>query len=240
VADAEAMVAACRSAGVPLLVNENWRWQAPIRELRRVLCSGGIGDVFRARIEMISGFPVFDNQPSLTQLDQFILTDLGTHTLDTARFLFGESDRLYCQTARVHSGIRGEDVATVCLRARSGATVVVAMAYAGNPLERECFPQTLIFVEGTAGSAEIAPDYWLRVTTAAGVHARRVAPPRYAWADPAYDVVHSSIVPCQRHLLAVLRGDAAPETSGEDNLRTLRLVFSAYDSAASGRAVPID
>ena len=29
--EAERMVAACREAGVPLLVHENWRWQAPIR-----------------------------------------------------------------------------------------------------------------------------------------------------------------------------------------------------------------
>ena len=239
-ADAEAMVAVCQSAGVALLVNENWRWQAPIRELKRVLCSGAIGHVFRARIDMISGFSVFANQPALALLDRFILTDLGTHTLDTARFLFGEADRLYCQTARVHHDIHGEDVATVCLHTRAGVTVLVEMGYAGNPLERECFPQTLIFVEGSRGSAEIAVDYWVRVTTASGVHARRVAPPRYPWADPAYDVVHSSIVPCQRHLLAALRGDAAPETTGEDNLRTLRLVFASYQSAASGQAVTID
>ncbi|HEY6552817.1 MAG TPA: Gfo/Idh/MocA family oxidoreductase, partial [Vicinamibacteria bacterium] len=31
--DAEAMLAACGAAGVPLLVHENWRWQTPIRAL---------------------------------------------------------------------------------------------------------------------------------------------------------------------------------------------------------------
>ena len=239
-ADAEAMAAACRDAGVPLLVNENWRWQTPIRELKRVLSMGVIGEVFRARIDMISGFPVFANQPALADLEQFILTDLGSHTLDTARFLFGEARGLYCQTARVHPNIRGEDVATVMLKTRDGATVVVEMAYAGNRLERECFPQTLLFVEGTRGSAEVAPGYWLRVTTEEGTLARRCPPPRYPWADPAYDVVHASIVPCQRHLLAALRGEAVPETDGADNLRTLRLVFASYGSAREGKAVPID
>jgi predicted dehydrogenase len=239
-ADAEAMDAACRAAGVPLLVNENWRWQTPIRELKRILCSGAIGDIFRARIDFISGFPVFRNQPALAVLEQFILTDLGTHTLDTARFLFGEAGSLCCHTMRVHREIVGEDVATVMLRMRSGATVVVEMAYAGTSLERECFPQTLIFVEGSRGSAEIAPDYQVRVTTGRGTDARRCPPPRYAWADPAYDVVHSSIVPCQRHLAAALRGETAAETSSADNLRTLRLVFGAYDSARSGQVVSID
>jgi predicted dehydrogenase len=239
-ADAEAMDAVCRAAGVPLLVNENWRWQTPIRELKAVLCAGAIGDVFRARIDMISGFPVFRNQPALAELDEFILTDLGAHTLDTARFLFGEAESLCCHAARVHPEIRGEDVATVMLRMRSGATVVVEMAYAGTPLERECFPQTLVFVEGSRGSAEIAPDYQVRVTTGQGTGVRRCPPPRYPWADPAYDVVHASIVACQRHLAAALRGETAAETSAADNLRTLRLVFGAYDSARSGQVVRLD
>jgi predicted dehydrogenase len=34
---AEAMVAACSRAGVPFVVHENWRWQLPIRQLKRVL-----------------------------------------------------------------------------------------------------------------------------------------------------------------------------------------------------------
>jgi predicted dehydrogenase len=235
--EAQRMVEACRQAGVPFLVNENWRWQAPIRALKRVLEEGDTGRVFRARISMVSGFPVFVNQPFLRELEHFILMDMGSHLLDTARFLFGEAVSLYCQTQRVHSDIRGEDVATVMLRTQDRATVSIEMGYAENYLERECFPQTLIFVEGTKGSAELAPDYWLRVTTASGTHARRVPPRRYPWVDPAYEVVQSSIVPCQANLLAALRGEARAETTGEDNLRTVRLVFAAYESAAADQVI---
>ena len=184
---------------------------------------------------MLSGFPVFANQPFLRDLDQFILTDLGTHILDVARFLFGEMERLYCQTRRIHADIRGEDVATVMLSTTRGATVLCELAYAGTPLERECFPQTLIFVEGDRGSVELGRDYWVHTTTADGTYARRWPPPRYAWADPAYDVVHASIAACARNLLDGLRGTGVAETTAEDNLRTLELVFGAYESAASGR-----
>lgn len=235
--EAERMLAVCQEAGVALYVNENWRWQTPIREFKRALDTGDIGEVFRARITMVSGFPVFKNQPFLRELPQFILTDIGTHVLDAARFLFGEAAMLYCQTHRVHTDIAGEDVATVMLRTAGGATVIAEMGYAENHLERDRFPETYIFVEGSKGSLELGPDYWQRLTTASGTHLRRTPPPRYAWADPAYDVVHSSIVACQANLLAALRGEAAAETTGEDNLRTLRLVFGAYESAASGQAV---
>jgi len=233
-AEAEAMAAACAAAGVPLLVHENFRWQRPIRELRRILLAGTIGRPFRARIDMISGFPVFQNQPFLRELEQFILSDLGTHILDVARFLFGEAQSLHCQTHRIHADIRGEDVATVLTR-HGETTVVCSLAYAENFLERECFPQTLVFIEGSAGSLELAPDFWIRTTTAAGTHSRRFPPSVYRWVDPAYAVVQASIVDCHRDLFRGL-SDAGytPETTAADNLRTLQLVEAAYTSSRSG------
>ncbi len=236
-ASAEEMVAVCREAGVPLYIHENWRWQAPIRALKSALIQGAIGAPFRARIEMVSGFPVFVNQPFLGQLEQFILTDVGSHILDVARFLFGEASSLYCQTRTVHPNIKGEDVATVLMRMGEGVTVTCNLGYAENYLEREAFPQTFIFIEGERGSLELGPDYWLRVTGSEGTHSRRVPPPRFAWADPAYEVVHSSIVPCNANLLAALKGEGQAETTGEDNLKTVRLVFASYDSANADRVI---
>jgi predicted dehydrogenase len=113
------------------------------------------------------------------------------------------------------------------------------MAYASNPLERESFPETLVFVEGDAGSVELSPGCILRTTTRQGTLLRNVSPPFYAWADPRYAVVHSSIVDCNANLLRALQGGPAAETTGEDNLRTVRLVFAAYDSAARGKAISL-
>jgi hypothetical protein len=52
--------------------------------------------------------------------------------------------------------------------------------------------------------------------------------------------VQASIVPCCADLLAGVRREKQAETTGEDNLRTLRLVFGAYESAASGRALKVE
>jgi hypothetical protein len=83
----------------------------------------------------------------------------------------------------------------------------------------------------------LGPDYWLRVTTEDGTHAERHPPPHYAWADPAYDLVHASIVPCQADLLTYLRGHGEAETSGEDNLKTMQLVYGAYISERTGQVI---
>ncbi|HEX5220744.1 MAG TPA: Gfo/Idh/MocA family oxidoreductase [Verrucomicrobiae bacterium] len=235
-ADARSMVDACRQAGVSLLINENWRWQSPLRELQRVIASGQIGRVFRARLDYCNSFPVFDNQPFLKTVENFIIADMGSHILDVARFMFGEAKALNCQTNRVREDIRGEDVATVMMRMRSGATVTCNLSYASR-VEHDRFPETFALVEGSKGSVELGPDFWLRTTTQAGTTARRCPPTVYAWADPRYAVVHSSIVDCQRNLLRQLSGEGPAETTGEDNLKTVRLVSAAYDSAASGQTI---
>jgi predicted dehydrogenase len=234
---AEEMVRTCREAGVPFYIHENWRWQHPIRAFKHVLETGAIGTPFRARLTMVSGFPVFINEPALKEWEEFILWDMGTHILDVARFLFGEADRLYCQVHKIHGDIKGEDVATVMMQMGGKTTVICELGYAENYLERERFPETFIFVEGDKGSAELAPDYWIRVTTKDGTHCKRYPPPFFKWADPDYLVVHSSIVPCIGNLLGALKGKCAPETTGDDNLKTIVLTSAAYDSARSGRTI---
>jgi len=236
--EARQMLDACRQAGVPLYIHENWRWQTPIRQLKTELAEGRIGAPFRARIQYCTSFPVFDNQPFLKEIEQFILTDMGSHILDVARFLFGEAETLYCRTRRIHEDIQGEDVATVVMTMTGGTTVICDLSYASRT-ERERFPETYIFIEGTRGSLDLGPDYWIRVTTAEGTHARRHPPPRYPWADPAYDLVHASIVPCNADVLRALQGKGKAETAGEDNLKTVQLVFASYESARNGQVVDI-
>lgn len=236
-AEAEHMLQVCRKEGVPLYVHENWRWQAQIRELKRILDSGEIGIPFRARIFLVSGYPVFSTEPYLKDVDEYVIKDIGIHLLDVARFLFGEADRLYCQTHRVQQEIKGEDVATVMLHMAAGATVTCYMGYPGNFLENDVFTQTLIFVEGEKGSVQLDRDYWIRVTTKLGTSAKRYPPVWRPWMHPDYVASHASIAACNANILRALRDEGEAETTGEDNLKTTRLTFAAYQSARTGNIV---
>lgn len=236
-AEVKGMVDVCRCRNLPFFVHENWRWQSPIRKLKEILSRPEIGRVYRARIRIASAFPVFDNQPFLKTLERFLLMDMGSHIFDVTRFLFGEPQSVYCTIARVREDIRGEDVATVLLRTAGGAIIICEMAYAGTPMEHDYFPQTFAYIECDNASVHLGPQYCLHVTTNRGTEVIQAPPPRFAWADPAYEVVHASIVSCHRDLLAGLRGEREPETTAEDNLRTMRLVFSAYESAESNQVI---
>jgi D-apiose dehydrogenase len=238
-AEAEALVAVCRQHGVPLYINENWRWQTPIRALKKTLDSGRIGTPFRAVVDYRNSFDLYVNQPFLMELEQFILTDIGSHILDTTRFLLGEANTLHATIRTVNPKLKGEDVATCFMTTENGATVTAMMSYASKR-EFDRFPETYVQIEGDRGFLELGPDYWIRETTDAGTHAFRAVPPHYEWADARYDIAHASIVPCQANIARALKGLEAGETTGDDNLKTVRLVFGSYESAASGRVLGRD
>jgi len=226
------------SSKVPLLVHENFRWQAPLRRIKSILDSGRLGRLVRARIDFANSFPVFENQPALKTLKQFILADLGTHILDVSRFLFGEATELYCQTRQMRNDIAGEDVATVMVRKQSGLTVTCNMSYA-SCWEFDRFPQTMIAVEGMQGGVSLGTDYTICTYDDRGEHREQVPIPHYDWANPAYALVHTSMVDCHRNLLAGIQGNATAETNCQDNLRTLELVYASYESAARQCAVKV-
>lgn len=230
------MVESCSSRGVQLYVHENFRFQAPIRKLKSLLDANVIGNVFKARVSFCSGFPVFDNQPFLKDLEEFILTDIGSHVLDISRYLMGEAVSVYCQVNRVNPGIRGEDVANVLMRMKNGASCFVEMSYASIP-EKESFPQTLIQLEGSLGTIQLGHDYRISVTTREKTVHLKAEPTFYSWADPAYAVVHSSIVDCNRSILQAIQGVEPAETTGFDNLKTIQLVHAAYQSARENRVL---
>ncbi len=233
--DAKLLVDTCMQLKVPFFIHENFRWQAPIRALKKALDSFVIGAPFKAKVSFCSAFPVFDNQPFLAELEHFILTDIGSHVLDICRYLFGEVKTLHCLTRRVNLKIRGEDVANVLLEMENGVHCFAEMSYA-SLLEKEAFPQTLVLIEGEKGSLHLTHDFELRTTTRAGTASEIIRPVLYPWLNPDYAVVHSSIVDCNRDILKGLSGGTS-ETTGADNLKTMQLVWASYDSAASGKLI---
>ena len=232
----EKMVRSCKEAGVPFMIHENLRWQAPLREVKRILTEGTIGRVYRARVSIIGYSPLeYVEQPFLKELDRLSLMDLGSHVLDTARFLFGEPETLYCQHLRSRDDIRGEDVATVVM-GMGGAICTVETSNATRTSWNH-YPDVTVFVEGTEGSIELAPDYWVKVNTDDGTAARRVDPPLLSWLRADQPHWHASIVPCNADLLGQIKTGKLAETNGDDNLRTMNLVFKAYESAEKNQVI---
>jgi predicted dehydrogenase len=235
-ADCVAMVQACRQAGVPLMVHENFRFQAPMLAVQRVLQSGVIGTPTFGRISFRTGWDIYAKQPYLAQEERFILLDLGIHLLDIARVFLGEVASVQSLTQSVKPGLRGEDMATVLLRHLGGATCVVDCSYASK-IRPDLFPQTLVTVEGTRGSIALRQDFRLDVLSDGREHSEDVSTPLRNWTSHPWHVAQESVLNTQQHWVDCLRRGAAPDVSGEDNLKTYALVEAAYASALRGTAV---
>ena len=93
-ADFLAMIEACTTAGVRLMIHENWRFRPWYRALRAEIDSGLIGRPIRLRIAHHDTRALrpdgFAQQPYLATMPRLILMDMGCHLVDTARYLIGE------------------------------------------------------------------------------------------------------------------------------------------------------
>ena len=233
--EARAIVAATKD--ITFMVHENFRWQRPMLELKQAAVQ--IGEPFYGRVSFRSGFDVYANQPYLKTDERFILYDLGVHLFDLTRFFLGEAQSLLCHTARVNPEIKGEDVATALLEMHNGAHAVVEMSYASQ-LEDEIFPQTLVHLEGLEGSAVLGADYQITVKGKFGVQKIDASPEGFSWATTPPNAIPESVVNIQQHFVECLRENKTPDTSGEDNLKTLELTFGAYESAADNKLLNLE
>lgn len=238
-ATAKQMVDVCMAAGIPFYVHENYRWCYPTRQLKRLVDEGHIGRLFRGRFAFVHYLEqaMWDNQPLLAKLDNLVLADQGSHQFDLARFFFGEFDTVYAQMLRVRDNIAGEDVASALLT-KAGAIVNCEFSFSTRT-EWDHFPDEVIYLEGTEGTLALNSDHWISMTTAQGTLKNRFPPPAYSWCHPDYLVNHSSMVPIHQDFLRGLRGEGTPENTGEDNLKTVDLVYTAYASARTGQVIDL-
>jgi predicted dehydrogenase len=216
--DADAMVNACREAGVPLMVHENFRWQSAIQTVGAIVEGGEIGAPFWGRVSFRSSYDVFSGQPYLATGERFIIEDLGIHILDIARFLFGDVARVTARTRRV--------------------TSVVDCSYATR-LAVEPFPETLVEIDGSEGSVRLNQGYELVVANKKGAYHRDLNPPLLPWATRPWHNIQESVQAIQQHWVDCLRTSREPATSGRDNVKTLALVEAAYASAKTHGSVDV-
>jgi D-apiose dehydrogenase len=229
--EAEELVRIAQSAGVRLMANDNWRWQAWYRELKRLIDDGSIGGPQHARFVLRPGdgwgpdpYPM---QPFFREMERFILLEVGGHYLDTMRFLFGDLLALHCVTRRRNSRIRGEDAALVTIEFRNGATAVfdadrtAPTAMVRPPVNGHAF------IEGTAGN--------LRLDEHGALYLQRRGEPEH---PHAYKIASGyrggSCIGAQRHFIECLRSGAPFETEAGDYLAIERAVEACYRSAATG------
>lgn len=232
--EARRIVEACR--GVRLMVNENWRWQAWYREIAALLRAGAIGEPFAFRwIHRANdglGASPYPNQPYFVSYPRFLIYETLVHYLDSARFLFGEPERVTAEISRINPSIAGEDAALITL-AFPGALRGVIDGNRCSPLDEPGTAMGNLRIDGLAGSL------WMDGAGRIFIEPRGGERREQAWANPTTGYRGDSCYGTQLHFVECLRSGAPFESSGEDYLRTMALVEACYRSAAERRSIEV-
>lgn len=102
-AEAQAMLAAVKAAGVKHMVAFNYRFVPAIRQAYELLHSGALGEIYHFRATYLQDWLADPHAPFRWRLDQEqagsgTVGDLGSHIIDVARWLVGEPRAVMAQT----------------------------------------------------------------------------------------------------------------------------------------------
>jgi UDP-N-acetyl-2-amino-2-deoxyglucuronate dehydrogenase len=236
---ADELVHACDDAGVQLFVVKQNRLNPPIQLLKRAVDKGRFGRIYMANVTVRWQRPqeYYDAEPwrGTWEFDGGAIMNQASHYVDLIQWLVGPVESVLAKTATQARRIEAEDSGVGLVKFRSGALGVIEVNVLTYPRNLE----GSITVLGERGSVKIGGtavnrvDHWLFADYDDDdklVDSANTNPPNvYGYGHEGY----------YRNVLAVLRGEAKPETDGRAGRKSLELILGLYESAKSGCEVPI-
>jgi predicted dehydrogenase len=225
------IVQTAESAGVRLMVHENWRWQRWYRVAHEMIARGDIGAPigygFRTRTRDGTGEEPYPKQPYFRQLRRFIIDEVLVHHIDTARFLFGEIESVYAHSGRRNPHIAAEDQAILVLTHENALHGWIDGHRFLDP-DPDGPAMGDAFFEGERGVISI------RAT--GDIYRNNVL----AWSNDVIDGYRGdSVRSTQAHFISCLKEGSPFESGGRQYLRTFAAVEAAYRSVGERRCVSL-
>jgi UDP-N-acetyl-2-amino-2-deoxyglucuronate dehydrogenase len=238
-ASADELVQACDAAGVKLFVVKQNRLNPPVQLLKRAMDKGRFGKIYLANTTVRWTRPqeYYDQAPwrGTWEFDGGAFMNQASHYVDLMQWLVGPVESVIAKTATLARKIEAEDTGIAVLRFRNGAlgTIEVTMLTYPKNLEGS------ITILGEKGTAKIG-----------GTAVNKIEKWEFAEPDPDDALVESSNTnPASvygfghegyyRNVLSVLRGEAVADTDGRGGRKSLELILGIYQSARTGREVPL-
>jgi UDP-N-acetyl-2-amino-2-deoxyglucuronate dehydrogenase len=236
---ADALVAATDAAGVRLFVVKQNRLNPSIQLLKRAVEKGRFGRIYLANTTVRWHRPqeYYDTAPwrGTWEFDGGAFMNQASHYVDLLQWLIGPVESVMAKTATQARRIEAEDSGAAVLKFRNGALGVIEVNVLTHPRNWEG-SVTVIGEKGTAkvgGTAVNRIEHWAFAEYDDDdklVDAAATSPPSvYGFGHEGY----------YRNVLAVLRGEAQPETDGRAGRKSLELILGIYESAKTGRDVPL-
>jgi UDP-N-acetyl-2-amino-2-deoxyglucuronate dehydrogenase len=236
---ADELVQACDAAGVNLFVVKQNRLNAPVQMLKRAVDRGRFGRLYLANCTVRWTRPQeYYEQAAWRgtwEFDGGAFMNQASHYVDLIQWIVGPVENVMAKTATLGRKIETEDTGVAILRFRSGALGVIEVTMLTYPENMEG-SLTILGEKGTAkigGTAVNKVEHWVFADSDPDdelIHNLGSNPPNvYGFGHEGY----------YRNVLAVLRGDAKPDTDGRAGRKSLELILGIYESAKTGRDVAL-
>ena len=240
--EAATMLRAVRAAGVFAGYAENSVFSPDLMRVQELVASGAIGDVLSIRGREGHSGPHAPHFWEAQEAGGGALLDVGCHSIEDARCLFGKQQRVrdvfaWGATLAHAERTRGEDNAVMLMRLEDGRTALIESSWtAKGGLE----VRTEVY--GTAGRM-------VRDNTSTSLKAFIEQPAGYVaeksdaetgWVFPVADEPHVHGYEEQfRHFIGCFAAGTAPRESFEDGYIVNLIVDAAYRSMRSGHWEPL-
>ncbi|HYV98226.1 MAG TPA: Gfo/Idh/MocA family oxidoreductase [Gemmatimonadaceae bacterium] len=236
---ADELVAACDAAGVHLFVVKQNRLNPAIQALRRAIEKGRFGRLYIANATVRWARPqeYYDSADwrGTWEFDGGAIMNQASHYVDLLYWLVGPVESVMAKTATLARHIEVEDSGVALMRFRNGALGVLEVTMLTYPKNLEG-SITILGEKGTVkvgGTAVNKVEAWQFADTdeddAIALASSTNPPSVYGFGHEGY----------YRNVLAVLRGEAKPDTDGRSGRKSLELILGIYESAKTGRDVPL-
>lgn len=228
-AAARAMVQACKTANVQLGTAFPVRYSPTVRRLREMVRTGALGKTLMVRATNRGTYPGgWFGDPQLA--GGGALMDHIVHVADLLRWIWGSEFRtVYAEAATRYYELPVDDCGLLLITMEDGVVVSLDPSWSRPAQSFPTWGDVTMEVTGTAGIAAI--DVFaqnVELYSNRNIRARLVP-----WGDDFDRLMISD------WLSALQAGKPAP-ISGEDGLRAVELVESAYHSARTHLPVPIE
>lgn len=219
------------SAGIALMIHENWRWQPWYRVVKEALQRGDIGQPvsywFRTRQKDGDGPAPYAKQPYFRRMPRLLLYETIVHHIDTARFLFGEVASVHGRIRRINPVIVGEDQVLLTMIHTSELCGLID-GHRFTDTEPIGPVMGELGVDGDAGALVVDPAGNVRLGS------------RIVWQNSVTTGYRGdSVLGTQRHFIDCLRSGTKFESEGREYLKTVRVVEAAYESVEQKREVAV-
>ena len=222
-AEARAMLAVAQEAGVTLMVAENYRFMAAVRQCKALIDGGAVGMLRMVQLQEEAPFrpAAWRNCRALNGGGVFI--DSGIHKVDLLLYLAGRPEHLYAVALPPGlPGLEAEDGVVVTTRSAQGVVGLITHAWT---------------------NARHPPAPWVAVSGTLGRIYFELGAPRLTLDDGCTERVWQfvedgdGLVPMVREFRDSIREARAPEVSGAVGLEALGVVLTVYESMEKGTSV---